>query len=74
MIRVIGAAVIVIGLYMVLWGKSKEHRRSKSQNTQVAAAQNGQQLAIMNGDIETPSLEPNVTVVDNRQRPEEDSI
>ncbi|KAJ0102019.1 hypothetical protein Patl1_06293 [Pistacia atlantica] len=71
--RVIGATVIVIGLYMILWGKSKERRCSKSQNSEDAGAQNGQQMGIMNGDIETPSHESSVTV-DNRQRPEEDSI
>ncbi|XP_044507232.1 WAT1-related protein At5g13670-like [Mangifera indica] len=58
--RVLGAVVIIIGLYMVLWGKSKDQRRSNSQNIQyddaaAAAPQNHRQTAVINGDIETPS-------------------
>ncbi|XP_044478221.1 WAT1-related protein At5g13670-like [Mangifera indica] len=58
--RVLGAAVIIIGLCMVLWGKSKDQRHSNSQNIQdddavAAAAQNGPQTAVINGDIESPS-------------------
>lgn len=51
--RVIGAAVIVIGLYMILWGSSKDQCHSKLQNTQYDVAQNSQQMTIINGDIET---------------------
>ncbi|XP_044507230.1 WAT1-related protein At2g39510-like [Mangifera indica] len=59
--RVLGAAVIIIGLCMVLWGKkSKDQRHSNSQNIQdddgvAAAAQNGPQTAAINGDRESPS-------------------
>ncbi|XP_044507225.1 WAT1-related protein At2g39510-like [Mangifera indica] len=64
--RVLGAAVIIIGLCMVLWGKSKDQRHSNSQNIQdddavAAASQNGLQMAVINGDIESPS-QSNVTV------------
>lgn len=50
--RVIEAAVIVIGLYMILWGRSKDQCHSKLQNTQYDVARNSQQMAIINGDIE----------------------
>ncbi|XP_044507231.1 WAT1-related protein At2g39510-like [Mangifera indica] len=60
--RVLGAVVIIIGLYMVLWGKSKDQLCSNSQNSQedaaaaaAAATQNGRQTVVINDDIETLS-------------------
>ncbi|KAK4836526.1 hypothetical protein QYF36_024325 [Acer negundo] len=32
--RIIGAIVIVIGIYLVLWGKSKDHQRTQISNNQ----------------------------------------
>ncbi|XP_065625446.1 WAT1-related protein At2g39510-like [Quercus suber] len=48
--RVIGAIVIAMGLYMVLWGKSKDQQRSKSDNEEVAPTAN---MATMNERITT---------------------
>lgn len=33
--RVIGAVVIVIGLYLVIWGKSKEYKESGDADTKL---------------------------------------
>ncbi|KAL9418866.1 hypothetical protein AB3S75_036756 [Citrus x aurantiifolia] len=42
--RIIGAVIIVIGLYMVLWGRNKDRSPSKSDNNEVT--QPDQQMAI----------------------------
>ncbi|KAK8502111.1 hypothetical protein V6N13_038618 [Hibiscus sabdariffa] len=53
--RVIGSIVIVIGLYLVLWGKSKERAQPTPEGT-VAPAD--RQMDTINGCIENPDPEP----------------
>ncbi|KAJ4708912.1 WAT1-related protein [Melia azedarach] len=48
--RIVGAIVIVIGLYMVLWGRSKDQQPSKSYSNHMA--QSDQQMASINRDID----------------------
>ncbi|KAK6234170.1 hypothetical protein QUC31_006576 [Theobroma cacao] len=44
--RVIGAIVIVVGLYLVLWGKNKDQHSSDSDsNEEAAAPRSGEQMA-----------------------------
>ncbi|XP_022765218.1 WAT1-related protein At5g13670 isoform X2 [Durio zibethinus] len=62
--RVIGSIVIVIGLYLVLWGKSKDQPQSKPDST---VAQADQQKATVNDHIETP--DPEFTA--NGEKPKE---
>jgi hypothetical protein len=63
---VIGAAIIVVGLYSLIWGKSKDHKDNKQTGAtvaelpfSVAADANGKH--VLNGahvvvtDVETPS-------------------
>ncbi|TYH00281.1 hypothetical protein ES288_A10G262300v1 [Gossypium darwinii] len=52
--RVLGSIVIVIGLYLVLWGKSKDQPQSTPDIMVVRA---DQQMAIINGHIENPEPE-----------------
>ena len=52
--RVIGSIVIVIGLYLVLWGKSKDQPQSKPDG---AVARADQQMATINDHTETPDPE-----------------
>ncbi|KAG8480357.1 hypothetical protein CXB51_024548 [Gossypium anomalum] len=52
--RVLGSIVIVIGLYLVLWGKSKDQPQSTPDIMVVRA---DQQMAIINGHIENPDPE-----------------
>ncbi|XVF23841.1 hypothetical protein REPUB_Repub13aG0074400 [Reevesia pubescens] len=52
--RVIGSIVIVIGIYLVLWGKSKNQPQSKPDGTD---AQADQHMATINDHIETPDTE-----------------
>jgi hypothetical protein len=47
--RVIGAIIIVIGLYLVLWGMRKDQPMSHS----IAAAPNGQQMATLTESMGT---------------------
>ncbi|KAK6228023.1 hypothetical protein SCA6_000363 [Theobroma cacao] len=50
--RVIGSIIIVIGLYLVLWGKSKDEPQSKPDSTLVRA---DQQMATINDEIQSSS-------------------
>ncbi|KAB2010653.1 hypothetical protein ERO13_D10G224300v2 [Gossypium hirsutum] len=52
--RVLGSIVIVIGLYLVLWGKSKDQPQSTPDIMVVRA---DQQMVIINGHIENPDPE-----------------
>jgi hypothetical protein len=66
---VIGAAIIVVGLYSLIWGKSKDHKDNKQAGATVAelplsmaaADANGNGNHVLNGahvvvaDVETPS-------------------
>ncbi|GJN00371.1 hypothetical protein PR202_ga17796 [Eleusine coracana subsp. coracana] len=63
---VIGAAIIVLGLYSLIWGKSKDHQDNKQVGAAVAelpvsAKGNGNGKHVLNGghvvvaDVETPS-------------------
>lgn len=49
--RIIGAIVIVAGLYMVLWGKSKDQLGSRSDNDRVVPTT--QNMATMNERTKT---------------------
>ncbi|XVF23842.1 hypothetical protein REPUB_Repub13aG0074500 [Reevesia pubescens] len=46
--RVIGAIVIVVGLYLVLWSKSKEQTSSDSDTNKAAPSSSGEQMATIN--------------------------
>ncbi|CAL5407378.1 unnamed protein product [Camellia sinensis] len=52
---VVGAIVIVIGLYLVIWGKSKEEHSSKSDNDQRVSFD---QHDCMNHNTETETSDP----------------
>ncbi|XWS75006.1 hypothetical protein CRYUN_Cryun01aG0047900 [Craigia yunnanensis] len=52
--RVIGSVVIVFGLYLVLWGKSKDQPQSKPDGV---VARADQQMATINDHRETPDPE-----------------
>lgn len=52
--RALGSIVIVIGLYLVLWGKSKDQPQSTPDIMVVRA---DQQMATINGHIENPDPE-----------------
>ena len=46
--RIIGAVLIVIGLYSVLWGKYKESKEKESNGDIVEAMKGGDELPITN--------------------------
>ncbi|WRX12591.1 EamA domain - like 10 [Theobroma cacao] len=49
--RVIGVIVIVVGLYLVLWGKSKDQHSSDSDSNKAAAApRSGEQMATIGNE------------------------
>lgn len=45
MYRIIGAVLIIIGLYLVLWGKSEERKFAKETAVITSAAENGNNRA-----------------------------
>ncbi|XP_024021533.1 WAT1-related protein At2g39510 [Morus notabilis] len=72
--RVIGAAVIVAGLYMVLWGKSKDEPTSESIGKRVLASEN-EHMTEMNENISTSKRDLLVVAVDGaRGRNTEESV
>ncbi|OMO58896.1 Drug/metabolite transporter [Corchorus capsularis] len=69
--RGIGSIVIVVGLYLVLWGKSKDQPHSDTDSGGGTVAESDQQMsAIENGETRGPSL---FTITSNRVRPIEES-
>ncbi|OMO58901.1 Drug/metabolite transporter [Corchorus capsularis] len=68
--RVIGSIVIVIGLYLVLWGKSKDQMKSKPDAGTVEHSD--QQMAVIENTEAPPDLE-SITIEANRVRPIKES-
>ncbi|OMO96958.1 putative Auxin-induced protein 5NG4 [Corchorus olitorius] len=68
--KVIGSIVIVIGLYLVLWGKSKDQPKSKPDAGTVEHSD--QQMAAIE-NTETPPDLVSITIEANRVRPIKES-
>lgn len=69
--RVIGALAIVIGLYLVLWGKSKDQSPLTCSNDKVAATTS--QMAIINGSLESSNQE-SVAIDVTKLKPTHESV
>ncbi|VFQ63798.1 unnamed protein product [Cuscuta campestris] len=70
--RVLGAAVIVVGLYMVLWGKSKDHK-SISSNEESLPTLQMVKATTANGEKDTAPLEV-LTIYPSSKEPMENKI
>ncbi|XP_047943702.1 WAT1-related protein At4g30420-like [Salvia hispanica] len=51
-----GGLAVIIGLYVVLWGKAKDHEQIKEEDTKKQNNVNGQNEAIHSDDLEQPLL------------------
>ncbi|XP_022746396.1 WAT1-related protein At2g39510-like [Durio zibethinus] len=71
--RVIGAIVIVVGLYLVLWGKSKDRMPSDS-DTNKAAASGGKQMGTTSETADQTSNQDFVLVDVSRGAPVDESV
>ena len=67
--RVIGAIIIIVGLYMVLWGKSKDQRGSESSEKVLASpsATTEETMIEMNETVKIPNQELVVTIMEPKE-------